>query len=158
MDKRCIIAARERSAIGRGHNWRRLPTGNFALKQPPQETPARQSRAGVFFETLAVEKGFGPARWAARLSPAARLPESNPAKQQLARHKRYQPRREKFPRLRSGAHSAGAGLMPLGLSRRVLLLPLSGSVCCCWLSGPDFFGAVGSGRKNLAAHRCSHLF
>jgi hypothetical protein len=29
--------------------------------------------------------GFGLARWAARLSPAARLQESNPTKQQLAR-------------------------------------------------------------------------
>ena len=156
MDKRCIIAARERSAIGRGHNWRRLPTGNFALKQPQQETPARQPRAGVSFETLAAGKGFGPARWAARLSPAARLPESNPTKQQLARQKRYQPSRQKFLRLRSRAHTAGADLMLPGFSGRIFLLPLSGSVCC--LSGSGFLGAVGSGRKNLAAHRCSHLF
>jgi hypothetical protein len=41
--------------------------------------------------------GFGPARWAARLSPAARLPESNPTKQQLARQKRYQPFTSKIP-------------------------------------------------------------
>ena len=49
VDKRCIIAARERSAIGSGHNWRRLQTGNFALKQPPQETPARTSAPGCGF-------------------------------------------------------------------------------------------------------------
>jgi len=59
---------------------------------------------------------------------------------------------------RGYAWTAGADLMPAGLTRWVFLLPLPRSICCCWLSGPTFLGAIGSGRENLAAHRCSHLF
>jgi hypothetical protein len=40
-----------------GNNRRRLPTGYFALKQPQQETPARQPQGWAFLEHRA---GFGP--------------------------------------------------------------------------------------------------
>jgi len=57
----------------------------------------------------------------------------------------------------SRAHTAAAGLKPVALTRRAFLLALPGGASFWSCLSNWRWGVVGIGRKNLAAHRCSHL-
>jgi len=71
------------------------------------------------------------ARWAARLSPAARLPKPNPTKQQLAWLKGYQRELKKFPEASVRvSHAAGADFKPAASTRSVFFSALAGAASC----------------------------